>query len=811
MNEFEQTAREFLQKKEYSKLYLIVRQQQKKPSHLYYAYLGLCHENGYGVEKNIVTAISNYSKAVLSGATKNEMASDLFKNTYMVVNETSIDDKYEHVILIWNKCVADDDEYGELFWLKIAVEYDKPSAYYWLGDYYLRKNNKECFDYFKLAFDKGFLDAAKKLSYCYEIGFGVERNEERSMHYLKAVAETGDAEAQFSYAEKLFAKREIEQAKLWCRTASSNGHSLASMALCLAYDNLFQSINENDIEVLAVLARKNEKSEYILAILKLIGRYAKKDQYSSPIYELEKLSARGYKQATYALGIISLYELSESHNDRFKKYYSAMLDASDEIPSAAYALGKIFEEGFAPFCRRDLDKAYSYYERAAGANEVDAMVKIAMRHLFGINAPVDIEKGYVWFKKSCEISLEPEACACMGIIFEKGLCGVADVSTSEEWYARARKSALSYPNGKKAIEELIAELRKNHWVFSKSKTQDQIEYLTTELEVIKSLMMKFNAFSNKLEPMINSISHDVNEINERTKNMEELLNRIIALQTTISKEKHAYFDIIDDLNADESTYNRFVDSVAEKMSNALYRSGNASVDQEEGILKGFFGSYWDSLDEYTRKALVSARVFLVNSNSISYGSLDYSGVCISTCSALEQELKLRFFDGYKKYLKTRFYIDYSKWPKSMKYHKKDGPYTENKVFTIGNLPYIFGSKKRDEETGKRYYDSSSDRKVTPEEKSLLNEYIKTILYDPSKDLQVFLDGSDTGTSFLDRCEDVRCAYRNAAAHTEHLSRETAAECCDEIIGVSGDTAATTIGQVQGLLYELVKLTKPPKV
>ena len=292
------------------------------------------------------------------------------------------------------------------------------------------------------------------------------------------------------------------------------------------------------------------------------------------------------------------------------------------------------------------------------------------------------------------------------------------------------------------------------------------------------------------------------------KSIEDIKRQLEEIKNSVSNlvsQRKAGFVIQSDWTPEylEQQRSTFVNNVAEEIAKIAYNS-TSTVNAEENKLKNIFGEYWDSLDAFTRKALVSARVFLANSESIALGGLDYSGVCISACSALEQELKLRFFIGYKEYLKGKFRNDYSKWPSSMRYTRKNGSLTENTTFTIGNMPAIFGSKQRNEETGKRF--DNKNMSVTPEEKALLNEYLKTIMNDKGMDIQAFFKTASTGLSFLDRCEDVRCVYRNTAAHTESLSIETATECCRDVIGVSGSTASKTVGQVQGLIYDLVRLT-----
>lgn len=300
----------------------------------------------------------------------------------------------------------------------------------------------------------------------------------------------------------------------------------------------------------------------------------------------------------------------------------------------------------------------------------------------------------------------------------------------------------------------------------------------------------------------------VADMESMRKSIEDIKRQLDEIKNSVSNlvsQRKAGFVIQSDWTPEylEQQRSIFVNSVAEEIAKIACNS-TSTVNAEENKLKNIFGDYWDRLDAFTRKALVSARVFLANSDPIALGGLDYSGVCISACSALEQELKLRFFIGYKEYLKGKFRNDYSNWPSSMRYTRPNGSLTENATFTIGSMPAIFGSKQRNEETGKRF--DNKKMSVTPEEKALLNEYIKTIMNDKGTDIQAFFKTDSTGLSFLDRCEDVRCVYRNTAAHTESLSIETATECCRDVIGVSGSAASETVGQVQGLIYDLVRLT-----
>ena len=126
----------------------------------------------------------------------------------------------------------------------------------------------------------------------------------------------------------------------------------------------------------------------------------------------------------------------------------------------------------------------------------------------------------------------------------------------------------------------------------------------------------------------------------------------------------------------------------------------------------------------------------------------------------------------------------------MKYYdKNEHTYKVEKKFTLGSMPSIFGGRVRvashNPSTIKREHKidlSLSDRKE-------LDDYIKTIAISDADGLHSFFKENDEKLSFLDRCEDIRFVYRNSAAHTEAMSRESAEACCQDVMGVSEIDAA----------------------
>lgn len=840
MNDFDSIVSNLYRNKKYKKLFSYIQSQASTPSSTYFAYLGLCYEKGFCINKDVFLATQLYIKACLAGQHKGSFASQLFETVYESTATLSKEERYRQIIHLATACAAKRDRAGELFWLEIALTYETASGYGHLGDYYLREKNPKCFSYLLTAYNKGLSGVAASLAYCYENGLGVDENDVEATAYYKLAAEEENAEAQFLYAERLFAGtgcvQDINNAKRWCRKASQNGNATASIALALCYDQVFQTIKYTDFEAFKLMPN-NLNAQYMVAVLSYIGRFGVRDVFAAE-NTLKKLSDDGFAMAKYALGVIAFYDINICCEDRYKIYYDYILGASKDIPEANYILGKIFSQGLPPVIECNPTKAYKYFEKAAQVNCADAMIELGMRYLFGRYTSVDEEKALLWLKRSITVSVEPEACACIGIIYEKGLCGTIDKEVAEQWYSKAVVAADSYPDGERIMQGLINSLRTFHWTTDKREMRDKINALTQELKdkndeinllkkriiCIDEILGQIGSLKHTLESQNiattnkllqieqdvantnanivsigENLQNDISEINVRTRDMQNLLIHISNIQSEICSQK-ASFPINCD---DETRYQEFIELTSARICQTLYQTGSACVEHEESLLKGMFGAYWDTLDPFSRKALVSARVFLANCSSASYGGLDYSGVCISACSALENELKLRFFTGYKSYLLNRFKTDYVNWPKSMIYDDR----LPNERFTIGSMPAIFGSMQRDEKTGRRSYKPKMS--ITPEEKKLLDEYIRTILYDKNQDSRVFYTQDEYGLSFLDRCEDVRCIYRNTAAHTEAISFETATECCRDIIGIDGISAATKVGQIQGLIYDLVKWTKVP--
>lgn len=278
------------------------------------------------------------------------------------------------------------------------------------------------------------------------------------------------------------------------------------------------------------------------------------------------------------------------------------------------------------------------------------------------------------------------------------------------------------------------------------------------------------------------------QIIEQQKEIIELMHSIIdsVAEQKMNLPNESSLHFLDETQV-EQIQSRFIEETAAKIIDSLQEK-SVSVEKEEAMLKGMFGEHWLKLDMYTRKSLLSARVLFNQCKGPEFASLDHSGVVVSATSALENELKRRLFTGFQTFMKNKLgTANYAEWPELLVFRSKKGVLLLNKSFPLGSLPYLFEG-------------SDKDRKY-------LSEYLSSILSEQyaDKGLLAFTTIKSGGDTFLNKCEKIRVSFRNAAAHTGLVDRTKAEACCNAIIGPN--EASEKIGQVQGLLYDLVQMTE----
>lgn len=289
------------------------------------------------------------------------------------------------------------------------------------------------------------------------------------------------------------------------------------------------------------------------------------------------------------------------------------------------------------------------------------------------------------------------------------------------------------------------------------------------------------------------------------------------LQAWLKKEKGRF-----DFDAQMCDEDAIADSISKSNTYIQQQVSSATqlIDDATTRLRIAFGPTWEKLLPSTQTSLVSAGVLWASCAGIKDQNFDYSGICITTSCALEAAIKSVFFTGFQNYMIEKYGHPtkissteiYTIWPDILldtkygmfKKMVKDGIIPEiglGNSFTMGTLPHLFYNKS-----------SSVVR-------NRMNEYLSTILSRSDADREEYwavntfdqmIAGERVEDSFVSRCEQIRVAYRNPAAHSGVVQRRTALACSTEIVGreaysctiMSRADAFAHNSQAQGLIMKL---------
>lgn len=625
------------------------------------------------------------------------------------------------------------------------------------------KESKEfdkLFNYLLGFSDSNIVEAIEELVLCYKSGIGTEPNEKRALELSERTVELGSLR----------------------------------FAFILGFSYEFGTYG----------AEKNqEKADY----------YYKKDQERADQISIDNAILYEEYDKQREQGLLSVkevYQLGLLHyfNHECEKAISCLEHAADNGYTYALVLiGNIYATGRG--CSPDLLEAMSWYQEAALRGEPVAQRYVGVAYYEGTELTTDYKKAYKWLYKAA-LSNDEIAQIYIGFFYEKGIGIKEDNQIAVEWYGKAFAShghiiaewfenycenevleesekneiekTLKFESHNWILGDLLKKLR-SKYDLDKEKKRDlvyvqRIFELEEEIRGLRSKLDQGVTLSD-----ISSLLKDIKAMGEDTNATVHRMEKVILdISSFLMDKKRKLADTEDEDLISEFTYQAAKEIVSRVYGGKVNQSENL-INNAESELKGVFGSYWDMLDHYTRRSLVSAKVFLAQSLTLNIEDLDFSGIVVSATSALENELKLRLFVGFQDYLASK-QIPISNWPTLLKFYNNETKmWIRNTDFTLGKLSWLL------------YPENKSERPI-------VNEYLKTILHNDKKTYGSGAFSYNNPVSFISRCKSITNDFRNKAAHTEPVIRTLAEECCDNIIG-----AHKRIGEIQGLLLELIYLTE----
>ena len=235
-----------------------------------------------------------------------------------------------------------------------------------LADFaYQEKRYTDAFEWYQTAANQGLSLGQLRLSQMYQLGEGVDKDEEQAAHWMKLAAEQGLAQAQFEYGEILESGRGVERtgtadAASWYIQSSNQGNPKAMLKLAKLYfgglgvkQDTYQAFKwalkaeENSIagstelrqqimeQINNTAAKGVVYAQYMMAIIYLEGQGIEKDINQAELW-LRKAASQGYPDAQYDLG-----KMLVTMNDTSSGLYWLRLAAKQGHIEAGYHIAPL--------------------------------------------------------------------------------------------------------------------------------------------------------------------------------------------------------------------------------------------------------------------------------------------------------------------------------------------------------------------------------------------------------------------------------------------------------------------------------------
>lgn len=320
----------------------------------------------------------------------------------------------------------------------------------------------------------------------------------------------------------------------------------------------------------------------------------------------------------------------------------------------------------------------------------------------------------------------------------------------------------------------------------------------------------------ELHTEVKNISGQIEKLDSKVSFLVDFIKNELA--DYLKEQKERFVKSIDARK--DACVGEFIKNTSSYIDDKIMLTGAEIVNRERDGLAILFGNRWEYLLPTSQTSLVSASAMLTRCSDIRDIDFDFSGICICATAALEAELKRIFFDGLINYMIVKYDEPneengdkiYENWPDILlsipkhKYEKGNNDDIKIKtVFTMGNLPYLFGNIMF---SNKRYI-KSKQLEQSALARKCMSEYLSTIVYDKYKEnpIDCFYasENNDEGIfckedCFVYKCEKVRKDYRNKAAHINVMTEEQAMDCYQSVVS-KPDTYKYN-AEVVGVLMEL---------
>jgi TPR repeat protein len=221
--------------------------------------LGVCLEDGFGVEADESAAVGWYRKAAEGGSSDAMVSLGHCLSEGRGVRQDPVEAAKWYLRAAEQGEVVAMREYGLALCRGVGVEQDEEQGYEWLeraadeGDEIAQYefgtalhegivyevDQEAAVALFRKAAEQGHVEATRKLAWAYSLGHGVEADLARAAEYFGKAAEAGDLEAMVEYARALREgdgiDADTDEAMRWLERAAEEKFDAAYAALGVCY------------------------------------------------------------------------------------------------------------------------------------------------------------------------------------------------------------------------------------------------------------------------------------------------------------------------------------------------------------------------------------------------------------------------------------------------------------------------------------------------------------------------------------------------------------------------------------------------
>lgn len=310
-----------------------------------------------------------------------------------------------------------------------AAEMGEPIAKLGLADCYTRssmlRDPERAAYWYARAAESGIPAAQYSYGICLRDGNGTAKDPDASKAQLRAAAEGGNSEAQYTlgeyYAKGLYdTKTDMHTAVEWYGEAARSGHGSARYALGQACEKGIgmEKNPQTAIEWYKSAAEVgNASANCRLGELIAAGEGLPQDDVEAAAY-FTRAAKTGHVGACYHLG--TCYEGGRGV-PRDSKIALEWYKRAGALPDALYACGAILAGDSAE--RKDLVAALSYFKRAAEAGHAGGMFRAAYQMLTAKDrTPADVSLAKEYLAHATELG-HPEAAYTLAVCYADGRDG----------------------------------------------------------------------------------------------------------------------------------------------------------------------------------------------------------------------------------------------------------------------------------------------------------------------------------------------------------------------------------------------------